>query len=1489
MRRRLLSLLLAFVLVLGMLPLPSYAEEIAYEVIVEEEIAEEIAEEITVEVIPQEANHRSVSAASAAPSGIAGPAGTNILSITHVTEFTPGEEIEFSMWGMFCGPVPSFVGTVPAGTKAVTLTFEEGNYPAPFEDWNTGAPSLSGGYVSYDAENDAYTGSGASHSPIAVDNTHAIELDVENLINSGKYYCAYDSGSNPMYLLGFQYAEGGSADPDDVPSEEEPAKPFLSIALNGVEIEADRISYKGIFELGDYHKDEQQEVQDAYDYVHQVPYYHVTVPCGTGYVDVTYSADTNILVDSDAPTARGYVTDLEVDATTSATVRGYAFTNGYTQQDDGTQTVKTPVKGFTFNEEGKGRAVTLEQDGGKYEAICLFTFAYDKENHVYEEKITRKPCVQAGEKTYTCSCGDTYTETLEAIGSHVFENGNCTACGAEDPDFHKHSYDAGEVTTQPGCVSEGVKTFTCGCGDSYTEPVPAVGHSYGEPVEVAASCAAQGSKTWTCNNCDKDTVGHTKTEFTPKLDHTYSTETVTKEATCTEDGVKTLTCSVCEEGVDGHTKTEPITKLGHDYQNGVCGNCGDECPELVDGVYQIGSGKQLLWFANAVNGGDKSISGALTADITLDASWPGIGTSGNKFAGSFDGRNHTVTFSGSTYGLFAYTMGTYDSNGNAKQVAIVKNVITAGSVKNSALIHDGGYTHISNCINKADVTGGTNKVAGILGNSSGYSKSGQLFTDVRIDNCGNEGQIRGGNYAGGILGWAQSNTRLNGCYNTGSISGSKQVGGIAGFLQQYKGTCEIVNCYNSGSVSGSTYIGGICGQSYANITIANCYNAGECDYGITGQLYSKSIKITNCYYQGTKSDKGVPDNSWGISATAVTAIELSSAEFADKLGTSFKQSCPAPVLTWQDARSHTGLEENGICEVCGLGGNTKETYNVVIPTGTGYEVGGEPTATQDEPYTFTVTISEGYRPTSGFKVTVNGEEVYESNGTYTWEKTEGPLTITVEGVEKIPAFLNIILPNGEGKGYRAVAETAGDTTVKYDGTFRFKINIQENFRKGGNFQVLVNDSQQLTPDEDGWYALTNVQEHKTITVKGVEAKPYGDTADILLTITKGETAIYKTPEDGSNQMMLQVELQVPYFDISLYGLDCYYNPDCYGYNEDGTRKPFTAGNAESAYGVITPLHAFIYATEVHYLGKDPSEAGTGLTYQEGTFQKAISWTGGVGSIFMKLWDHGTNLNYYVNYEYPLGLPKLGSTSDQIALHDGDTISAHMIMSGEVDDEGNGIVDSGGANGSAYGIFVVNDADGQFSYENDTIHSYEAKQGDEVDLTLFSSVATSTYDTAYTTIGNQQLYWIHDDYLTKDMTDWNEGEGMVTDGNGRYILDTSDFEPGIYYIGAMGGFVEGDGKADDTGFISAGYERGVTILKLTITEGEGGTEEPSQMTGDMNGDGYITADDAATAFAASVTTEGLTQEQIKAADVTGDGYITADDAALIFAMSKGGAN
>ena len=79
---------------------------------------------------------------------------------------------------------------------------------------------------------------------------------------------------------------------------------------------------------------------------------------------------------------------------------------------------------------------------------------------------------------------------------------------------HTHSY-TGAVTMEPGCDVEGVLTYTCECGDSYTEPIPAAGHDY-TPLVSAPTCTGAGFTTWQCGVCGNtyqdtflDPIGHT--------------------------------------------------------------------------------------------------------------------------------------------------------------------------------------------------------------------------------------------------------------------------------------------------------------------------------------------------------------------------------------------------------------------------------------------------------------------------------------------------------------------------------------------------------------------------------------------------------------------------------------------------------------------------------------------------------------------------------------------------------------------------------------------------------------------------------------------------------------------------------------------------------------------------------------------------------------------------------------------------------------------
>ena len=117
--------------------------------------------------------------------------------------------------------------------------------------------------------------------------------------------------------------------------------------------------------------------------------------------------------------------------------------------------------------------------------------------------------------------------------------GMLTACGNNDAktpetetvtektEAHEHSYKEA-VTTAATCTEEGVKTYTCECGDTYTEAIPATGHSFTNYVyNEDATYEADGTETAKCDNCDET---DTRTAEGTQLAYTYTDMDATKYA-----------------------------------------------------------------------------------------------------------------------------------------------------------------------------------------------------------------------------------------------------------------------------------------------------------------------------------------------------------------------------------------------------------------------------------------------------------------------------------------------------------------------------------------------------------------------------------------------------------------------------------------------------------------------------------------------------------------------------------------------------------------------------------------------------------------------------------------------------------------------------------------------------------------------------------------------------------------------------------------------
>lgn len=86
-----------------------------------------------------------------------------------------------------------------------------------------------------------------------------------------------------------------------------------------------------------------------------------------------------------------------------------------------------------------------------------------------------------------------------------------------------HNWSEGKTTKAPTCKKTGIKTFTCGCGASYTETIAKLGHSYSNACDT------------TCN----------RSYCTAKRSITHSYKYVTTKATLSKNGKTENKCSVC--------------------------------------------------------------------------------------------------------------------------------------------------------------------------------------------------------------------------------------------------------------------------------------------------------------------------------------------------------------------------------------------------------------------------------------------------------------------------------------------------------------------------------------------------------------------------------------------------------------------------------------------------------------------------------------------------------------------------------------------------------------------------------------------------------------------------------------------------------------------------------------------------------------------------------------------------------------------------------
>ena len=346
-----------------------------------------------------------------------------------------------------------------------------------------------------------------------------------------------------------------------------------------------------------------------------------------------------IVFDGSAGTVYGSVTlqdDLEIKSGETLTIGdGASLTvpDGKTLTNNGTVTVE---EGGTLTNNGSldcnhhtgGTATCTEK--AKCD-LCGAEYGDFLPHSLTKTEAKAPTCTVVGNEAYwTCgNCGKYFsdgngnTEIIkdswiisainhdwnDAVYTWSDDGSTCTAtrtCKNDSAHTEKATATVtGAQTKAPTCTQMGETTYTAAFEASWAmtqtkvlADIPAIGHSYGEPVW---SWSEDGKTCKVTFTCEKD-ENHKES---PKVDVTSAVKT---PATCTETGVTTYTATVEFNG-QTYTDTKDVADIpatGHSYDNGKCTVCGAIASDFkviitagANGSWQKGTKDGLTFTSNA--------------------------------------------------------------------------------------------------------------------------------------------------------------------------------------------------------------------------------------------------------------------------------------------------------------------------------------------------------------------------------------------------------------------------------------------------------------------------------------------------------------------------------------------------------------------------------------------------------------------------------------------------------------------------------------------------------------------------------------------------------------------------------------------------------------------------------------------------------------------------------------------------------------------------
>ena len=226
-----------------------------------------------------------------------------------------------------------------------------------------------------------------------------------------------------------------------------------------------------------------------------------------------------VLVVADDVTVTGEVNKLLVPANDiEVTVKGSKNVDDITVSGDNSKVILDNASADNVTLDGEKSAVETK-NGAKIDNVIMSenasgatvdvgsgTTVGNVENHAEDATVTGSGTVKKVESdkditvktkdtdvknigdekiTVTDKSGKDTTVGTTGSGSSTTVNKGTTSSGggggSSSGSSHSHSYTS-KITKEATCTEKGVKTFTCSCGATYTEDIPAKGHNYNNGV-----------------------------------------------------------------------------------------------------------------------------------------------------------------------------------------------------------------------------------------------------------------------------------------------------------------------------------------------------------------------------------------------------------------------------------------------------------------------------------------------------------------------------------------------------------------------------------------------------------------------------------------------------------------------------------------------------------------------------------------------------------------------------------------------------------------------------------------------------------------------------------------------------------------------------------------------------------------------------------------------------------------------------------------------